>query len=162
MHRPVQIEWSGIFPVSETKKNAVSLPASSAEVRAGIVEDRRAAQVQTPSLALGTDLAEGKPIIESDGREWVLEKALRGDFALIKAYKTDPRGNLTYHLTARNFNPPAAMCGRVCVAEVEEIVPREALDGDAIHLPGIYVHRIIQGDHEKRIEQLTTRTRKEI
>ena len=68
----------------------------------------------------------------------------------------NPQGTLAK--TARNFNPPAAMCGKICIAEVEEIVPRGSLGGDAIHLPGIYVHRIIQGDHEKRIEQRTVRT----
>ena len=75
------------------------------------------------------------------------------DLSIVKAWKADDTGNLVFRKTARNFNPPAAMCGRVCVAEVEEIVPRGALDPDHIHLPGIYVHRLIQGRHEKRIEQ---------
>ncbi len=73
----------------------------------------------------------------------------------------DPTGNLVFRKTARNFNVPAATCGRVCVAEVEEIVPAGSLDPDQIHLPGIYVHRLIAGAHEKRIEQRTTRKRPE-
>jgi len=92
----------------------------------------------TPT-ALGTDLAEGKPIIVSDGREWVLEKALRGDFALIKAYKTDPRGNLTYHLTARNFNPVMAMAADFTIAEVQEDVAIDELDPEVIVTPGVFV-----------------------
>ena len=92
----------------------------------------------TPT-ALGTDLAEGKPIIESDGREWVLEKALRGDFALIKAYKTDPCGNLIYHLTARNFNPVMAMAADFTIAEVQEDVAIDELDPEVIVTPGVFV-----------------------
>ena len=79
------------------------------------------------------------------------------DLAIVKAWKADDTGNAVFRKTARNFNPPAAMCGRICVMEVEEIVPRGSLDPDHIHLPGIYVHRLIQGEHEKRIEQRTTR-----
>ena len=95
-----------------------------------------------------------------DGETYILE---RGIFALtvVKAWKADETGNLVFRKTARNFNPPAAMCGKVCVVEVEEIVPTGSLDPDHIHLPGIYVHRIIQGEHEKRIEQRTTRPRTE-
>ena len=76
----------------------------------------------------------------------------------MKALKADATGNLVFRKTARNFNPPAAMSGKICVVEVEEIVPTGSLDPDHIHLPGIYVHRIIQGDHEKRIEQRTVRS----
>ena len=81
------------------------------------------------------------------------------DLAIVKAWKADPSGNLIYRKTARNFNPPAATCGKICVAEVEEIVPMGSLDPDLIHTPGIYVHRIVQGQHEKRIEQRATRKR---
>ena len=81
--------------------------------------------------------------------------------AIVKAWKADDTGNLIFRKTARNFNVPAATCGKICIAEVEEIVPRGSMDPDAIHLPGIYVHRIIQGDHEKRIEQRTTRKKEE-
>ena len=105
----------------------------------------------------GTIAAEGKETRVLDGRPYVFERPLRADFAFVKAYRGDRLGNLTYRKTARNFNPPAAMCGKVCVAEVEEIVPAGELDPDGIHLPGIYVHRLVQGEFEKRIEQRTIR-----
>ena len=79
----------------------------------------------------------------------------------MKAWKADTTGNLVFRKTARNFNPPAAMCGKICVVEVEEIVEPGELDPDSIHLPGVYVHRIITGQHEKRIEQRTVRQREE-
>jgi len=106
---------------------------------------------------VGTQVAEGKEHKEFDGETYILERGIVADLAIVKAWKADDTGNLVFRKTARNFNPPAAMCGRVCVVEVEEIVPRGALDPDCIHLPGIYVHRLIQGAHEKRIEQRTTR-----
>jgi 3-oxoacid CoA-transferase subunit A len=108
---------------------------------------------------VGTLIAEGKEHKEFDGQIYILERGIVADLAIVKAWKADPSGNLVFRKTARNFNPPAAMCGKVCVAEVEEIVPLGALDPDAIHLPGIYVHRIVAGKHEKRIEQRTTRKR---
>ena len=110
---------------------------------------------------VGTVIAEGKEHHDFDGETYILERGIVADLSIVKAWKADDTGNLVFRKTARNFNPPAAMCGKVCVAEVEEIVPRESLDGDMIHLPGIYVHRIIQGDHEKRIEQRTVRQREE-
>ncbi len=106
---------------------------------------------------VGTVIAEGKDHKEFDGETYILERGIVADLSIVKAWKADDTGNLVFRKTARNFNPPAAMCGRVCVAEVEEIVPRGSLDPDGIHLPGIYVHRIVQGKHEKRIEQRTTR-----
>jgi 3-oxoacid CoA-transferase subunit A len=106
---------------------------------------------------VGTIIAEGKEHKDFDGVTYVLERGLVADLSIVKAWKADPSGNLIYRKTARNFNPPAASCGKVCVAEVEEIVPLGALDPDMIHTPGIYVHRLIQGKHEKRIEQRTTR-----
>lgn len=106
---------------------------------------------------VGTVIAEGKEVKTFDGQDYILERGIVADLSIVKAWKADDTGNLVFRKTARNFNPPAAMCGRVCVAEVEEIVPRGSLDPDLIHLPGIYVHRIIQGSHEKRIEQRTTR-----
>ena len=112
----------------------------------------------TPT-GVGTVIAEGKETKVFDGREYVLERGIVADLAIVKAWKADPSGNLVFRKTARNFNVPAATCGKICVAEVEEIVPLGALDPDAIHLPGIYVHRIIQGTHEKRIEQRTVRKR---
>ena len=106
---------------------------------------------------VGTVIAEGKEVKEFDGKEYILERGIVADLAIVKAWKADATGNAIFRKTARNFNVPAAKCGRVCVLEVEEIVPTGSLDPDNIHLPGIYVHRIIQGPHEKRIEQRTTR-----
>ena len=106
---------------------------------------------------VGTVIAEGKEHKDFGGQTYILEEGIFADLSIVKAWKADDTGNLVFRKTARNFNPPAAMCGRVCVAEVEEIVPRGSLDPDTIHLPGIYVHRIVQGSHEKRIEQRTTR-----
>lgn len=108
---------------------------------------------------VGTVVAEGKELKEFDGETYVLERGIVADVSIVKAWKADTSGNAIFRKTARNFNPPAAMCGKVCVMEVEEIVPVGSLDPDAIHLPGIYVHRLIQGEHEKRIEQRTTRKR---
>ena len=104
---------------------------------------------------VGTVIADGKEHKDFNGETYILEKGIFADLAIVKAWKADETGNLVFRKTARNFNPPAAMCGKVCVVEVEEIVPTGALDPDKIHLPGIYVHRLIQGEHEKRIEQRT-------
>jgi 3-oxoacid CoA-transferase subunit A len=106
---------------------------------------------------VGTVIADGKEHKDFNGDTYILETGLVMDLAIVKAWKADTSGNLVFRKTARNFNVPAATCGRVCVAEVEEIVPVGSLDPDCIHLPGIYVHRLIQGQHEKRIEQRTTR-----
>ena len=106
---------------------------------------------------VGTVIAEGKENKDFDGETYILERGIVADLAIVKAWKADAQGNLMFRKTARNFNPAAASCGKVCVAEVEEIVPVGALDPDKIHLPGIYVHRLIQGEHEKRIEQRTVR-----
>lgn len=106
---------------------------------------------------VGTVIAEGKEHKEFNGETYILETGLFADVSIVKAWKADETGNLVFRKTARNFNPPAAMCGKICVAEVEEIVPTGSLDPDLIHLPGIYVHRLIQGTHEKRIEQRTVR-----
>jgi 3-oxoacid CoA-transferase subunit A len=106
---------------------------------------------------VGTVIAEGKEHKEFNGKTYVLEQGLVADLSIVKAWKADPSGNLVFRKTARNFNPPAATCGKVCVAEVEEIVALGSLDPDTIHLPGIYVHRLIKGQHEKRIEQRTVR-----
>ena len=106
---------------------------------------------------VGTIIAEGKEHKNFDGETYIMEKSIVADLSIVKAWKADETGNLVFRKTARNFNPPAAMCGKICVAEVEEIVPTGSLDPDLIHLPGIYVHRIIKGHHEKRIEQRTIR-----
>ena len=108
---------------------------------------------------VGTVIAEGKDHKDFDGETYILERSIVADLAIVKGWKADKSGNVIFRKTARNFNVPAAKCGRVCVCEVEEIVPTGSLDPDAIHLPGIYVHRLIQGSHEKRIEQRTTRSR---
>ncbi|MFG6560279.1 CoA transferase subunit A [Sulfitobacter sp. 1A15299] len=110
---------------------------------------------------VGTQIAEGKEVKQFHGEDYILEEGIFADLSIVKAWKADDTGNLVFRKTARNFNPPAAMCGKVCIVEVEEIVPRGSLDPDHIHLPGIYVHRIIQGAHEKRIEKVTTRKRED-
>ncbi|MHA1529539.1 MAG: CoA transferase subunit A, partial [Alphaproteobacteria bacterium] len=104
---------------------------------------------------VGTRIAEGKEHKEFDGETYIMERGIVADLAIVKAWKGDDAGNLIYRKTARNFNPMVATCGKVCVAEVEELVPRGALDPDGIHTPGIFVQHIIQGEHEKRIEQRT-------
>ncbi len=108
---------------------------------------------------VGTVIAEGKEHKDFSGETFILERGIVADLAIVKAWKADPSGNLVFRKTARNFNPPVATSGKVCVVEVEEIVPLGSLDPDTIHLPGIYVHRLIQGEHEKRIENRTTRKR---
>lgn len=106
----------------------------------------------------GTVVAEGKETREFDGKHFVLETALRADVALVKAWKADEAGNLVFRKTARNFNPACAMAGKVCIVEVEEVVPLGSIDPDQVHLPGIYVHRIVHNPTpEKRIEQRTVR-----
>jgi 3-oxoacid CoA-transferase A subunit len=106
----------------------------------------------------GTEVAEGKETREFDGKQYVMERGVRGDFALIKAWKGDTNGNLLFRYTARNFNPLMAMAGKITVVEVEELVQPGELDPNTIHTPGIFVQRIFQGtDYEKRIEQRTVR-----
>ena len=107
---------------------------------------------------VGTVIADGKEHKEFNGETYILERAIVADLSIVKAWKADTTGNAIFRKTARNFNPPAAKCGKVCVLEVEEIVEPGTLDPDHIHLPGIYVNRLIQGQHEKRIEQRTVRT----
>lgn len=108
----------------------------------------------------GTMVADGKETREFGGEWYVMETALRADLSIVKAWKGDHAGNLVYRQTARNFNPMMAAAGKVCVAEVEELVETGRLDPDCIHTPGIYVDRILQGpQYEKRIERRTTRPR---
>ena len=111
---------------------------------------------------VGTVIAEGKEHKDFDGKTYILERGIVADLSIVKAWKADTTGNLVFRKTARNFNPPAASCGKICVVEVEEIVPVGSLDPDHIHLPGIYVHRLIQGQHEKRLEQRTVRKREAV
>ncbi|HEU5284954.1 MAG TPA: CoA transferase subunit A [Sphingomicrobium sp.] len=109
---------------------------------------------------VGTVVAEGKELKEFDGETYVLERGIRADLSIIKGWKADEDGNLLFRKTARNFNQPAATCGRVCVAEVEKIVPVGSLDPDCIHLPSIYVKRLICGaPYDKKIEFRTVRER---
>jgi 3-oxoacid CoA-transferase subunit A len=105
----------------------------------------------------GTPVAKGKEEREFNGRHYILEPAITGDFAIVKAWKADRYGNLVFRKTARNFNPLAATAGKITVVEVEEIVEPGELDPDHIHTPGIYVNRLILGTFEKRIEQRTVR-----
>ena len=109
----------------------------------------------TPA-GVGTEVAQGKETREFDGKLYLMERWLRADFSIVKAWKGDSAGNLVYRGTARNFNPMMASAGKITIAEVEELVPLGQLDPNNIHTPGIYVQRIFQGkDYEKRIEQRT-------
>ena len=109
---------------------------------------------------VGTQVAEGKEVKNFDGEDYILERGIRADLSIIKGWKADESGNLMFRKTARNFNQPAATSGKVCVAEVEEIVPVGSLDPDCIHLPGVYVQRMIIGSpYDKKIEFTTTRER---
>lgn len=109
---------------------------------------------------VGTLVAEGKETKTFGGQEYVLEQGIFADLSLVKAWKADETGNVVFRKTARNFNVPAATCGKVCLVEVEEIVPTGSLDPDSIHLPGVYVQRIIVGaPYEKKIEFRTVRER---
>ncbi|PZO70758.1 MAG: succinyl-CoA--3-ketoacid-CoA transferase [Pelagerythrobacter marensis] len=109
---------------------------------------------------VGTLVAEGKEVKRFGGEDYILEHGIFADLAIVKAWKADETGNLVFRKTARNFNLPAATCGKVCVVEVEEIVPAGALDPDCIHLPGVYVQRMIVGaPYDKKIEFVTTRPR---
>lgn len=109
---------------------------------------------------VGTQVAEGKEVKTFDGEEYILERGIRADLSIIKGWKADEAGNLIFRKTARNFNQPMATAGKVCVAEVEQIVPVGSLDPDQIHLPGIYVNRLIVGaPYDKKIEFRTVRER---
>ena len=115
---------------------------------------------------VGTLVAEGKEVKSFDGpggpEDYILERGIFADLSIVKAWKADETGNLVFRKTARNFNLPAATCGRICVVEVEEVVPAGGLDPDCIHLPGVYVQRMIVGaPYDKKIEFTTTRERAE-
>jgi 3-oxoacid CoA-transferase subunit A len=127
-----------------------------------LAERMRAAGAGIPAFytptGVGTSVAEGKEVRDFDGRKYVLERAAHADFALVKAWRGDALGNLVYRRTARNFNPLAAMAGRVTIAEVEELVEIGDLDPDNVHTPGIFVQRLLVGPaYEKRIERRTVR-----
>jgi len=112
----------------------------------------RAGRAGIPGLCtktgVGTVIAEGKEVKTFVGQDYILERGIVADLAIVKAWRAAPSGNLVFRKTTRNFNVPAATSGRVCVAGVEEVVPLGSLDPDAIHLPGIYVNRIVIGTHE--------------
>ena len=109
---------------------------------------------------VGTQVAEGKEVKNFDGEDYILERGIRADLSIIKGWKADESGNLIFRKTARNFNQPAATSGKICVAEVEEILPIGSLDPDCIHLPSIYVKRLISGaPYDKKIEFMTVRER---
>lgn len=109
---------------------------------------------------VGTLVAEGKPVMAFDGQDYILERGIVADLSIVKGWKADEAGNLVFRKTARNFNQPMATAGKVCVAEVEEIVPVGALDPDQVHVAGIYVNRLILGaPYDKKIEFVTTRER---
>jgi 3-oxoacid CoA-transferase subunit A len=112
------------------------------------------------ATGVGTQVADGKDHRQFDGRTYILERGIHADVALVKAWKGDADGNLVYRKTARNFNPMAATCGKVTVAEVEQLVPVGAIDPDQVHTPGIFVDRIVEcRNQQKRIEQRITRSR---
>jgi len=109
---------------------------------------------------VGTQVAEGKEVKSFGGEDYILERGLFADLAIVKAWKADVTGNVIFRKTARNFNQPAATCGKICVAEVEEIVPVGSLDPDCIHLPGVFINRLLVGaPYDKKIEFTTTRAR---
>ena len=109
---------------------------------------------------VGTQVAEGKEVKSFNGQDYILEEGIFADLSLVKAWKADESGNVIFRKTARNFNVPAATCGKVCVVEVEEVVPTGSLDPDHIHLPGVFVQRMILGaPYDKKIEFVTTRER---
>ncbi|AJK89675.1 CoA transferase subunit A [Lysinibacillus fusiformis] len=110
------------------------------------------------ATGVGTPIAEGKEVKVFDGKDYILEKGITADFALVKAWKADKLGNLVYRKTSRNFNPLAAMAGKITIAEVEEIVEVGELDPDHIHTPGVFIQRVLLGEsYEKRIERLTVK-----
>jgi len=127
-----------------------------------LAEKMRAGGAGIPAFftatGVGTLVAEGKEERNINGRDYILEESLIGDFAIVKAWKADRYGNLVFRHTARNFNPMAATAGKITVVEVEEIVEPGELDPNEIHTPGIYVNRLIKGNFEKRIEQRTVRS----
>jgi 3-oxoacid CoA-transferase subunit A len=154
--------------VGENKEFARQYLAGELEIefcpQGTLAERMRAGGAGIPGFytktGVGTIVAEGKELKEFDGETYVLERGIRADLSIIKGWKADESGNLLFRKTARNFNQPAATCGKVCVAEVEEIVPVGSLDPDCIHLPSIYVKRLILGvPYDKKIEFKTVRER---
>ena len=151
--------------VGENKLFEEQLLAGELEVeltpQGTLAEKMRAGGAGIPAFytatGYGTDVGTGKDVREFNGRNYILEESISGDFAIVKAWKGDRYGNLIYRHTAQNFNPMAATAGKITVAEVEQIVEPGELEPSQIHTPGIYVDRLIQGSFEKRIEQRTVR-----
>jgi len=152
--------------VGENKEFARQFLAGELELeftpQGTLAEKLRAGGAGIPAFftktGVGTIVADGKEIREFDGEQYVMERSLVADVSLVKAWKADKSGNLVFRKTSRNFNPNVAAAGKICVVEVEEIVEVGAIDPDAVHLPGIYVHRIVlNATPEKRIEQRTVR-----
>ncbi len=152
--------------VGENKEFARQFLAGELELeftpQGTLAEKLRAGGAGIPAFftktGVGTIVADGKELREFDGEQYVMERSLVADVSLVKAWKADKSGNLVFRKTSRNFNPNVAAAGKVCVVEVEEIVEVGAIDPDAVHLPGIYVHRIVlNANPEKRIEQRTVR-----
>ncbi|WP_028101193.1 CoA transferase subunit A [Pseudoduganella violaceinigra] len=152
--------------VGENKEFARQFLAGELELeftpQGTLAEKLRAGGAGIPAFftktGVGTIVADGKEIREFDGEQYVMERSLVADVSLVKAWKADKSGNLVFRKTSRNFNPNVAAAGKICVVEVEEIVDVGAIDPDAVHLPGIYVHRIVlNATPEKRIEQRTVR-----
>jgi 3-oxoacid CoA-transferase subunit A len=150
------------------REQGVRAPVPGRRAGAGVhpqgtlAEKMRAGGAGIPAFftktGVGTLVAEGKELREFDGETYVMERAIVADVSLVKAWRADKSGNLQFRLTARNFNPAAATCGKVCIVEVEELVEVGEIAPDDIHLPGIYVHRIVHNAHpEKRIEKRTVR-----
>ncbi len=152
--------------VGENKLFEEQLLAGELEVeltpQGTLAEKMRAGGAGIPAFytatGYGTPVGEGKEVKEFNGRKYIMEESITGDFAIVKAWKADTYGNLIYRHTAQNFNPMAATAGKITVVEVEEIVEPGQLDPAHIHTPGIYVDRVILGTFEKRIEQRTVRT----
>ena len=154
--------------VGENKEFARQFLAGEVEVefnpQGTLAERIRAGGAGIPGFytrtGVGTLVAEGKEHKDFDGETYILERAIVADLSIVKAWRADDTGNLVFRKTARNFNPVAATAGKVCVAEVEELLEPGAIDPDHVHTPGIYVDRIVQGrGYEKRIEQRTVRKR---
>ncbi|MYN04925.1 3-oxoacid CoA-transferase subunit A [Pseudoduganella sp. DS3] len=152
--------------VGENKEFARQFLAGELELeftpQGTLAEKLRAGGAGIPAFftktGVGTIVADGKEIREFDGEQYVMERSLVADVSLVKAWKADKSGNLVFRKTSRNFNPNVAAAGKICVVEVEEIVEVGAIDPDAVHLPGIYVNRIVlNATPEKRIEQRTVR-----
>src|SRR5512144_202296 len=166
--RTLQVKKMISYYVGENKEFERQFLAHEIEVdftpQGTLAERMRAGGAGIPGFytktGVGTQVAEGKEHKEFDGETYVLERGIRADLSIVKGWKADESGNLMFRKTARNFNQPAATCGKVCVAEVEDIVPVGSLDPDCIHVPSIYVKRLVLGaPYDKKIEFTTTRER---